>query len=115
VRGDPILLEHAIGNVVENALRFSEAEQPVVLTGRKAGDMVRVDVTDNGPGVHPGDVERIFEKFFQGGPRRLETSGAGLGLSIARGLLEAMHGRISADNRAGGRGLRVTMSLPAAR
>jgi K+-sensing histidine kinase KdpD len=115
VRGDPILLEHAIGNVVENALRFSEAEQSVVLSGRKAGDMVRLDVTDNGPGVDPADIERIFEKFFQSGPRRLESSGAGLGLSIARGLLEAMQGRISAENRAGGRGLRVTLSLPAAR
>ena len=115
VRGDPILLEHAIGNVVENALRFSEAEQSVVLSGRKSGDEVRLDVTDNGPGVDPADVERIFEKFFQSGPRRLESSGAGLGLSIARGLLEAMQGRISAENRAEGRGLRVTLSLPAAR
>ncbi len=115
VRGDPILLEHAIGNVVENALRFSEADQPVALTGRRIGDMVRLDVIDDGPGVDPRDVERIFEKFFQSGPRRLETSGAGLGLSIAKGLLEAMQGRISAENRAGGAGLCVKMSLPAAR
>jgi two-component system sensor histidine kinase KdpD len=115
VRGDPILLEHAIGNVVENALRFSEADQRVLLTGRKVGDTVRVEVTDNGPGVDPHDVERIFEKFFQGGARRPDSSGAGLGLSIARGLLEAMRGTISVENRAGGSGLRVTMSLPAAR
>jgi two-component system sensor histidine kinase KdpD len=113
VRADPILLEHAIGNIVENALRFSEAEQRVVLTGRRAGNMVSLDVTDSGPGVDPRDVERIFEKFFQSGPRRLESSGAGLGLSIARGLVEAMQGKISAENRAGG-GLRVTLSLPAA-
>jgi K+-sensing histidine kinase KdpD len=115
VHGDPILLEHAIGNVVENALRFSEAEQRVVLTGRVTGERVSLEVTDNGPGVDPGDVERIFEKFFQSGPRRLESSGAGLGLSIARGLLEAMQGTISAANRADEPGLRVTMSLPAAR
>ena len=115
VRGDPILLEHAIGNVVENALRFSETSQEVVLTGRRAGDRVRLDVTDNGPGVDPQDVGRIFEKFFQSGPSRRESSGAGLGLSIARGLLEAMQGDISAENRASGQGLRVTMSLPAAR
>jgi two-component system sensor histidine kinase KdpD len=76
---------------------------------------VRIEVTDSGPGVDPRDVERIFEKFFQGGPRRLEASGAGLGLSIARGLLEAMHGSILAENRADGCGLRVAMSLPAAR
>jgi len=115
VRADPILLEHAIGNVVENALRFSEADQAVVLTGHKVGETVRLEVTDSGPGVDPRDVERIFEKFFQGGPRRLESSGAGLGLSIARGLLESMRGTIRAENRAGGSGLRVTMSLPAAR
>jgi K+-sensing histidine kinase KdpD len=115
VRADPILLEHAIGNVVENALRFSEAEQRVVVTGRKVGGAVRLEVSDSGPGVDPRDVERIFEKFFQSGSRGLESSGAGLGLSIARGLLEAMQGAISAENRSGGRGLRVTMSLPAAR
>jgi K+-sensing histidine kinase KdpD len=114
-RGDAILLEHAIGNVVENALRFSEAGRPVILSGRKAGDRVDIVVTDNGPGVDPRDMERIFEKFFQSGPPRLESSGAGLGLSIARGLLEAMQGKISAENRAGGSGLSVTMTLPAAR
>ncbi len=115
VRGDPILLEHAIGNVVENALRFSHADDRVALLGRRIGDTVRLEVTDNGPGVEPGDVERIFEKFYQGGPRRLENSGAGLGLSIARGLLEAMQGAITAENRADAPGLRVAMSLPAAR
>jgi K+-sensing histidine kinase KdpD len=114
VRGDPILLDHAIGNVVGNALRFSGAQQRVVVTGRKAGRAVRIEVTDNGPGVDPGDLERIFEKFFQSGPRPRESSGAGLGLSIARGLLAAMQGEIWAENRAGGQGLRVTMSLPAA-
>ena len=93
---------------VEVAQRFE------ALTGRRVGDTVRLDVTDSGPGVDPRDVERIFEKFFQSGPRPRESSGAGLGLSIARGLVESMQGEISAENRAAGSGLRVTLSLPAA-
>lgn len=115
VKGDAVLLEHAIANIVDNALRFSPEEQSASLRYVDNGERVRLEVTDCGPGVSPANVDRIFEKFFQESSRRLEAAGTGLGLSIARGLLQAMRGTVFAENRLDGAGLRVTITLPSVR
>jgi two-component system sensor histidine kinase KdpD len=112
-RADPVLLDHALVNVLENALAYSPAGSPVAVAVRREGAAVLVTVQDEGPGVPAADLPRIFEKFFQSGPRRAERPGTGLGLSIARGLVEAMGGAVQADNRAGRSGLVVTLILPA--
>lgn len=114
VRGDPILLEHALGNVVENALRFSPIDQPVCIQGENKAEMVHIEVTDQGAGVEAQHLDRIFEKFYQCDSGRSDGAGAGLGLSIARGLAEAMHGSIVASNRDDSSGLKVTISFPRA-
>ena len=113
VTGDQVLLEQALGNLVENALRFAPEGSTVVLrTARRNGAAV-IEVLDEGPGVPPKDIERIFEKFFRSSATAPHLQGSGLGLSIAKGLTEAMGGEISAHARDDGRsGLCVVISLP---
>ncbi len=113
VEGDPILLDHALGNVVENALRFSVADRLVEIHALRSENCVRIEVIDRGPGVPSEHLPRIFEKFYQAGGERPEAPGAGLGLSIAKGLVEAMNGSIAARNRKDAPGLTVTISIPA--
>jgi len=108
--GDPSLFEQALGNVVQNALRYSSARDRVIVTAAAADDLIVVTVEDEGPGVPEHDVERIFQKFYRSDTGR-EVSGTGLGLSIARGLMEGMGGTVTAANRASDRGLLVTLTL----
>lgn len=113
MRGDPMLLEHALLNVVENAMRFTPPEAPVSVACKSRPAAITLQVTDSGPGVAEKDRERIFEKFFRAdGDRRQQN--VGLGLSIVKGLVEAMGGSVRADARAdGASGLCVTIELPA--
>jgi two-component system sensor histidine kinase KdpD len=112
-QGDPILLEQALGNVLENAARYSSSDCPIsVRCGRKK-DRVLITVEDFGPGVPDRELERIFDKFYRSAPASGVSQGTGLGLSIAKGLLEAMNGSICAENRQGGLGLRVSLMIPA--
>lgn len=111
--GDPVLFEQALGNVVENAIRFT-ANDSTVTVSLGDGDGVRVEVCDEGPGVPEADLERIFEKFFRSAGARDSTGGTGLGLSIARGLVEATGGSVRARLRPDGPGLIVALDLPRA-
>jgi two-component system sensor histidine kinase KdpD len=116
VRLDPGLLEQAIVNILENAIEYSPDGLPIDVAVYEDRGNVVISVEDEGPGIPKTDIERIFEKF-----RRLEEpsdrsrkdrKGAGLGLSIAKGFVEAMGGRIAAASPIhGGRGTRVLISL----
>ncbi|CAN5893861.1 hypothetical protein BH11PSE1_BH11PSE1_03370 [soil metagenome] len=110
-RGDPVLLEQALGNVLENAIRFSPDGSEIVLTVH-GGDQVKIEVTDAGPGVPEGELDLIFEKFYRAAHALKTSQGTGLGLSIARGLTEAMGGGVKARPRADAQGLVVALSLP---
>jgi two-component system sensor histidine kinase KdpD len=107
VRADPVLLERVLANLFSNALRHSPADQWPVLRARADGDEVVVDVVDHGPGVPAGLKERIFEPFA-----RLDSTGVGLGLAVAKGFAESMGGSIVAVDTPGG-GLTVRLRLPA--
>ncbi len=75
-----------------------------------------ISVTDDGPGVKPADLSRIFEKFYRGGRADGRKAGTGLGLSICKGLVEAMGGTIEAQSPAARRrGTRILLRFPAAR
>ena len=112
--GDPVLFEQALGNVVENGLRYAPVHTQLAITASREAGQVEVRVRDEGPGVKDAELQRMFEKFYRGASAR-DTSGTGLGLSIARGLVEAMDGAISARNRGDGlSGLEVSVRLEAA-
>jgi two-component system sensor histidine kinase KdpD len=114
VRGDDKLLEQVLFNLLDNAHKFSGDGGATVHARQEAGEVV-LSVTDQGPGVKPGDLERIFEKFYRGGRADGRRPGTGLGLSICRGLVEAMGGTIVAQSPAvRRRGTRFIVRLPAA-
>jgi two-component system sensor histidine kinase KdpD len=110
--GDPLLFEQVFGNVLENALRYSDEGDAVAVSTLLEGESIVVEVADEGPGVPGPELARIFEKFFRSSGAA-NQAGTGLGLAIARGLVEAMGGSIDARNRGGAeKGLRVRISLP---
>ncbi|NGN66700.1 sensor histidine kinase KdpD, partial [Streptomyces sp. A7024] len=109
---DPGLLERSVANVVENAVKYSPADQPVLVRASALGTRVELRVVDRGPGVPDSAKDRIFEPFQRYGdaPR---GAGVGLGLAVARGFAEAMGGTLVADDTPGG-GLTMVLTLPSA-
>lgn len=112
VMADPPVLERVIANLAANALRYSPAGSPPLLTASVRGGRVELRVTDRGPGVAQGDRDQMFVPFARLGDTDPAT-GVGLGLAVSRGLTEAMRGTLDAGDTPGG-GLTMTVSLPAA-
>jgi len=99
---DPQRLEQVLRNLVDNALKFSPPETPVILQGRGTSGFVEISVTDRGPGIAPEDRPKIFDRFHQVGEvLSREREGAGLGLYITKRLVEVMGGAISLDSMPG--------------
>jgi two-component system sensor histidine kinase KdpD len=112
--GDAVLFEQALGNVIENALRYTPDGAILAVSSRLEDEKVVVEVRDSGPGLPEPELKRIFDKFYRS-PHSAGGSGTGLGLAIARGLMEAMDGSIAAHNRVDAEsGLVVTLRLAAA-
>jgi signal transduction histidine kinase len=107
----PEKVERVLFNLVMNALRHTPSDGAVAVSVEPADGAVRVAVGDSGDGFSPDVERRMFERFWRG-DRARSGGGAGLGLAIARGLVEAHGGRIWAENREGG-GARVSFTLPA--
>ena len=112
VRVDPAILERVIVNLTTNAIRYSPAGQPPLLTASALGDRVELRVADRGPGIPEPDRDRVFVPFQRLGDTD-NTTGVGLGLALSRGLTEAMGGTLEPEETPGG-GLTMTLSLPAA-
>lgn len=110
VRGRAELLHRAVENVVRNAVKHTAEGSCVEIKLSVAGGRALLAVTDRGPGIAPGDAERIFEPFYRGAS---DPAGFGLGLAIAQGAVAAHRGSIRAANAEGG-GLRVEIELPLA-
>ena len=98
---DDLLIQQVLINLLENASHFAPADTPIDLTVRHGQAEVVVEVADRGPGLKPGDEQRVFEKFYRSGGNG-SRSGAGLGLAICRGIVELHGGRIWAENRPDG-------------
>lgn len=110
VMADAGLLERVLANLIDNALRYAP-DCVIRVNAGQVGDRVLVNVIDEGPGIPHGKVERLFQPFQRLGDHD-NTSGVGLGLSVARGFVEAMGGTIQATDTPGG-GLTVVVDLAA--
>ena len=116
VPGDPAKLQDALRNFLENATNHAPEGSTIVMEARRHGGRITLDVVDEGPGVPPSDLTRVFERFYRVDKSRTregrDPGGTGLGLSIVRHLVELHGGRVRAANRAG-RGAVFTIDLPA--
>ena len=113
-RLDPALLDQVLGNLIDNALKFSGPGGQVTLHARREGHEVALAVEDDGPGIPPEALGRVFDPFYRASRTDRIAAGTGLGLAIARGLVQAMGGRIGAESPvADGRGTRMTLRFPA--
>src|SRR5579862_9139494 len=101
--GDTMATDIIVGQLLENAFKYSPDGGTVTVRARAAGDWIEVTVEDEGIGIAPGDHERIFDRFFQGeaGNRR-RFGGVGIGLFIVRRLAQAQHGEVTASSRPAG-------------
>jgi len=99
-------------NLVDNALRHTLAQGQVDVSARREGAVIRVDVADTGQGIAPKDLPHVFERFYRGEKSRSrESGGAGLGLAISKGIVEAHGGAIWAEAREP-HGARLSFTLP---
>lgn len=107
---DPVLLEQLLRNLLDNAFKYSPAGSPVDLQAWVQDGQLVLTLADQGPGLPAGQEAKVFEKFVRG-PQAGGAPGAGLGLTICRGIVTAHGGRIEAANQTGG-GSRFLITLP---
>jgi two-component system sensor histidine kinase KdpD len=111
VAADPALLERAIANVVDNALAWTDAGEPVRIVAGQFGDRIDLRVTDRGPGIPRDQRDKVFQPFERlSDSRTASPDGVGLGLAVARGFVEAMGGEVTLEDTPGG-GLTMVLSL----
>ena len=113
VKGDAVQLQQVVLNLIINAIdAISEAEakeREVSVTTNLSGTSAEIRIGDTGPGIATGDLKNVFDPFFT-----TKSQGMGMGLAIARTIVEAHHGQISAENQLSG-GALFTIRLPIAR
>ena len=102
VRLDPLLTAAALAHVLENAAQYSPPESAIVVNVGVSPEGLGITVRDHGPGIPPGDLPHLFDRFYRGAESKRRVAGTGMGLAIARGMLAAERGRIVAENCAGG-------------
>jgi two-component system, OmpR family, sensor histidine kinase KdpD len=106
---DHTLLEQAVAKLIANAGSYTPPRSPIEIDAEYKGEQLLMSVSDRGAGLSAESADRVFEKFYRGDARK--AGGLGLGLSIARGFVEAHGGKLSVENRDGG-GARFVISLP---
>jgi two-component system sensor histidine kinase KdpD len=111
---DPVLFEQVLFNILDNAAKYSPAGSTISIGAWRDRETIRIDIADEGTGIAPADVERIFDKFYRAEKADHVPAGTGLGLAVARGFVEGMRGSIRAGNRSDQRGALLSITLPVA-
>ena len=115
VRGDAMLFEHVVINLLENAAKYSAATTRILVSITTNGGTVQLAVIDQGRGIPPAQLAAVFEKFYRVRAGDRDAQGTGLGLTICKRVVEQMGGAIRAESPVDGdRGTRIVISLPAA-
>jgi two-component system, OmpR family, sensor histidine kinase KdpD len=109
---DPVLLEQALFNILDNAAKYAPEGSTIRIQSWGEGNAVQLQILDEGGGIPPDDLDRIFDKFHRVTKGDQVRPGTGLGLAISRGFVEAMHGTVAAANRTDRPGAAFTIRLP---
>ena len=112
VKVDPVLFEQVLFNLLDNAAKYAPEASTIRIRGFSDAFSVALEVSDEGPGIPEGDLDRIFDTFYRVRKGDQVRAGTGLGLSICRGFIEAMGGTITAGNRKDRPGAVFTIRLP---
>ncbi len=109
---DFVLFEQVLVNLLDNAAKYSPDASPILITAGRRDEHVFVAVEDEGGGLPPDQLERVFDKFHRVAQGDRQRAGTGLGLAVCRGFVEALGGTITAANRPEGIGARFLVELP---
>ena len=109
---DAVLFEQALFNLLDNAAKYAPADTTIAIRGARDRNQVSLQIMDEGNGIPPAELDSVFDKFYRVNKGDHVRPGTGLGLAISRGFVEAMHGTISAANRADRSGAVLTIRLP---
>jgi signal transduction histidine kinase len=113
VRADVDRAQEILVQLIDNANMYSAKDQPITITAELNGDAVTTSVADRGPGIDAFEQGLIFDKFYRGRDQRYQVRGTGMGLSIAKAIVEAHRGNISVTSQLG-HGSVFSFSLPVA-
>jgi two-component system sensor histidine kinase KdpD len=109
---DAVLFEQVLFNLLDNAGKYSPSGSRIDIRATRDGELVEIEVVDEGPGIPPADLERVFDKFYRVQAQDRRRAGTGLGLAICRGFVEALGGWIVARNRRDRSGAMLTIRMP---
>ncbi|HUY69198.1 MAG TPA: sensor histidine kinase KdpD [Alphaproteobacteria bacterium] len=112
IDGDFAILERVLVNILDNACKYAPEDQPVTVTARREAHYIGLTITDRGAGIPEEERERVFDMFYRVKVGATPTAGAGLGLAICRGFIEAHEGRINALPGTDGIGTQIVLRLP---
>ena len=113
VQLDARLTASALAHLLENAAQYTPRGTSIEVTTELTATELVIRVRDHGPGIAPGDLPHVFHRFYRGTASRTRTSGTGMGLWIARGLVAAERGRVWAESCADA-GAQLTIAIPVA-